>query len=355
MKKYIRKECTSLLVILVLLTSIACNDYQSLEASMINSNSENKISEESIENEVSEEYVENDSEQNCVQESETVFIFDENNVSNLQEIVEEFPWKEVSALSHECEVGNSMSETTVPQEIIDVLISVNDENADDNLIVDYAAENYTLIEPEDVEEIRNFFGDVPILYIRELDIDYDNEKEYLVLHSEGNKYRAMTLFEYVDGELKESVRFFDHEAYYELLEVNGKYYILLDTTIEYYDEMTGEWDSISIKRKTIEYNVYEYYGMDELSEDIFLQDVDLLNRRDWRQEDTYEYELICGKPQILEKEIDNETYYYVVTDFRPHIRDDRKDELLFVVKREDERYEIVKAYYLAADLELSVE
>ena len=64
MKKYIRKECTSLLVILVLLTSIACNGYQSLEDTIINSNSENQISEESIENEVSEEYVENDSEQN---------------------------------------------------------------------------------------------------------------------------------------------------------------------------------------------------------------------------------------------------------------------------------------------------
>ena len=349
-----KKGCTLLLLIL-LLNGIACNGNQSLEDSIMDSNSENEINEESIGNEVSEEYVENNSEQNCVQESETVFIFDENNVSNLQEIVEEFPWEEVRALSHECEVENSMSETTVPQEIIDVLISVNDENADDNLIADYAAENYTLIEPEDVKEIRNFFGDVSILYIKELDIDYDNEEEYLVLHGEGNKYKAMTLFEYVDGKLTESVRFFDHEAYYELLEVNGKYYILLDTTIEYYDEMTGEWDSISIKRRTIEYNVYEYYGVDVLSEDIFLQDVDLLNRRDWRQEETYEYELICGKPQILEKEINNETYYYVVTDFRHHLRDDRKDRLLFIVKCEDEVYEIVKAYYLAADLELIVE
>lgn len=349
-----KKECI-LLLLIILLNGIACNSYQSLDDSITESNSENEINEESIENEVSEQYVENGSEQAYEQESETVFIFDEHHVSNIQEIVEAFPWKEVRALSHECEVENSASENAVPQEIIDVLISVNDENADDNLIADYAAENFTLIETEKMEAIRNFFGDISILYIKELDIDYDNDNEYLVLHEEGNKYRAMTLFEYVDGNLTESARFFDHEGYYEILEVDGKFYILLDTTVEYYDEMAGEWESISISRKTIEYNIYEYYGMDELSEDIFLQDVDLLDRTDWIQGDTYEYELICGQPQILEKEIENETYYYVVTDFRHHLRDDRKDRLLFVVRDEGESYEIVRAYYLAADVKLIIE
>lgn len=335
------KKICLILVIMLITVTIGCNRNQDNSNTIVDN--EDVIGIEGEADKISE-----------IDNTEIDFEFNENTVANLQQVATEFDWSKISNLTYEYEIKNLSTYDTIPQEVYDVLISVNDGNAKDNLIQSYLSKNYVSVNPEDMDTTP-YLGDLWVSDIKEADIDYDGENEYLIRHAEGNKYSALSIVESVNGEMQVTYYISLEYGYYELLEIEGRYYILADEEVVYYDSEIGEWNSIKISRVTMGYKAHQCYGNIETEDDLFLQDIDLLDKKDWAKQSSYTYEFISGEPLIKEREINDRIYYYVFTDFREHDLCNKTDRLLFVVKCEDESYEIVKAYYLAADVKIRID
>lgn len=234
----------------------------------------------------------------------------------------------------------------------------------DELYKNYLSANYISIDLETVTntELGNsIYYDLiknrGIIDIKQVDIDYDNEYEYLVEYMEGSDGNAAcSVLKNVEEEIKEIYYIFQDYAQYELLELNDRYYILAGDYIAYYDTITNDWHSVNCIRTVTDFNQYEFYSESQLGEDIIFQDIDLVHKEDWKQQNFFTYEFICGSPMVLERQINEEVYYYVCTDFQNHERKNRDDRLLFIVKENEEGdFQIVKAYYLVAEIQLIVE
>ena len=338
------KKICAILVIMLITVTIGCNRNQ--DSNNIIVHNEDVLGIEGEEEQISESEETNNVEIN--------FEFNENTVVNLQKVVEEFDWSQISNLTYEYEIENLSTYETVPQEVYDVLISVNDGNPTDNLVQNYVSKNYVAVNPETIDTTI-YLGDLWVSDIKKADIDYDGVNEYLIRHAEGNKYTALSVVELVDGKMQVTYYISLEYGYYELLEIGERYYILAGEEAVYYDWGVGDWNSIKISRETTGYNAYPCYSNIETKDDIFLQDIDLLDKKDWVVQNNCTYEFISGKPRIYFSVINNEIYYYIFTDFREHDLGNKNDRLLFVVKYDGVNYEIVKAYYLAADLKLIVE
>lgn len=142
------------------------------------------------------------------------FIFNETNITNLADIVENFDW-DIRKSTHDFEVENQIEEGTVPNEILNVLLSVNDgDDKNDELYQEYLSVHADSLYYEETignSELNDsaFFQSIAergILNTRQIDIDYDGEYEYLIEYAEGTQgYSALSILKNVSGEMKEYI------------------------------------------------------------------------------------------------------------------------------------------------------
>ena len=131
--------------------------------------------------------------------------------------------------------------------------------------------------------------------------------------------------------------------------------------VGFYDIQSENWKEISVDRYTTDYKPYEFYSSMQLDEDEILKNVDLLGHEDagWEmQEERFAFfdpTSDIAYPWITKQIIDGKIYYYVISGFSPNNPNNSNDRVLFLVKESNEgKYEIVKAYYLVADLKLVI-
>lgn len=293
------------------------------------------------------------------------FIFNSDTIANLSQVAELFDWSEVRGLNCDCEVEIQLEDASVPEEIIEVLISVNDrDDRNDELYQNYLSVNYSSVDLEavaDTEFGNSVYYDLiknkGIIDMKQVDIDYDNEYEYILEYMEGSDGNtACSVYKNVEEEIREVYYTFEDYVQYELLELEDRYYILAGDCVAYYDVTMSDWRSVNCRRTVTDFEPHEFYSELQLEEDILFQDIDLVHREDWEQQNSFSFEFICGNPAVLERQINEEAYYYVCTDFQNHERQDQNDRLLFIVKENEKGdFEIVKAFYLAAEYQLLVE
>lgn len=288
------------------------------------------------------------------------FLFDEEKLVNIQEVLNSFYHPD---FKRNIEVVNDLEKADIPQEMIEVLISENGGSEEDEIYKRYLSDNYTNIDLSNMNdtELRNvtdLIGDRAVYDIKKVDIDYDGECEYLIEYAEGTgDKKAISIFKNVDRKLSEIYYIFDEYGHYELLEQENKFYILAGDYIVYYNKTAEDWEKINVSKTVLDYEAYEFFSDSQLLEEKdIINSIDLLDRTDWVKVYEYSYTLICGTPNILKQKIGEDNYIYIYTDFRNHTRNDRSDRLLFVAKEvPGGQYEIIKAYYLVADIQLSIE
>lgn len=287
------------------------------------------------------------------------FLFDEEKLVNIQEVLNSFYHPD---FKRDIEVVNDLEKADIPQEMIEVLVSENGGSEDDEIYKRYLSDNYTNIDLSNMNDtelgnVADLIGDRAVYGIKKVDIDYDGEYEYLIEYAEGTgEKEAISIFKNVDGKILEIYYIFEEYGHYELLEQENKFYILAGDYIVYYNKTAEDWEKINVSITVLDYEAYEFFSDSQLEEKEIFNSLDLTDRTDWVKEAEYSYSLICGTPNILMKKIGEDNYIYIYTDFRNHTRNDRSDRLLFVAKEvPGGQYEIIKAYYLAADLQLSIE
>lgn len=353
-----KKICVVIPIILLLSSCFGCQNKQLTNDTITENVNENNMDEDE-QNSNNTDFV-----LNC-DDTITDFTFNTNTIANLSKVTEMFDWSNMRELICDYEVEIQLKDDSVPEEIIEVLISVNDrDDINDELYKNYLSANYICIDLETVTNtelgnsvLYDLIKNRGIIDIKQVDIDYDNEYEYLVEYMEGSDGNAAcSVFKNVQEEIKEVYYIFEDYTHYELLELNDRYYILAGDYVVYYNVTTSAWCSVNCERTVTDFKPCEFYSESQIGEDIIFQDIDLVHRGDWEQQDSFAFEFICGNPMVLERQINKEAYYYVCTDFQNHERKNRDDRLLFIVKENEEGdFEIIKAYYLAADFQLVVE
>ncbi len=287
------------------------------------------------------------------------FLFDEEKNINMKEAIDSFDYPE---FTRNVEIKNNLKLNYFPEEIVDVLVSENVEGEDSQLYIKYLSDNYisinTLIDnnPE-FGNMTNLIGDRVVYDIKKTDIDYDGVYEYLIEYSEGaGAKKAFSIFKNIDDKMTEVFYFFEEYGHYELLEFDNEFYILAGNYVLHYNKMIGEWEKITIKRVVMDYEKYEFFSNSQFAEEYFFNNIDLVNRTNWIKGADVSFSFICGSPDILINKMDDNVYFYVYVDFKNHTFDDRDDRLLFIIKEQQNGdFEIVKAYYLAAKLQLIIQ
>lgn len=297
----------------------------------------------------------NDLEESSESEIDNIqpFTFSEEKIINLQEVTEAFPW---TRYEHDFKVEVDMEKIDIPEEILEVLVSENNGSINSELYNNYLTDDAVSVDLDTVNV--EILGDTPILSMKRLDINYDGMDEYLIWHANGAVGDiAVTICNSVDGKMKELYFISgDDDPHYEVLEVNDQYYILAGNYVTYYDTELQDWCKVAMDWRPISYERHEFYSNTEISEDDLFANIDLSKRVNWTWQNVYEYSFICGSPHVFQKMIGKHAYYYVYTDFRNHSRNNRSDRLLFVLQNApNKKFEIIEAYYLVPELELTVD
>ena len=308
------------------------------------------------------------------QKKNAAFIFNDETVTNFTKVMELWNWDFINGATHDFEVVNQVENDYVSKEVIDILIAMNNGNRNfelyDESYKDYIAKDYISIDPDDknriseLTDLNEILYSGPLLEIKVVDIDQDNEYEYLMIEENGRLGASVDVYDNMNGEIVSA--YFatldrDLIGVPELLEINNRYYILMDKYVGFYDIQSENWKEISVDRYTTDYKPYEFYSSMQLDEDEILKNVDLLGHEDagWEmQEERFAFfnpTSDIAYPWITKQIIDGKIYYYVISGFSPNNPNNSNDRVLFLVKESNEgKYEIVKAYYLVADLKLVI-
>lgn len=323
------------------------------------------------------------------------YVYDSENVINFEEVWES--WNEflprVRSFGHEYEVEDRVTDDYIPKEIIDVLTALNNGNRDEETFRDiyknYLAKDCVYVDPDDRDKLAEFVNpdDLYFLDVYNVssmifaDIDYDNKNEYLAeVEFSGNGGTWATSFHIYDTkeeEVDEVCHLGPRPHIYdvgdmELLKIDNKYFMLGNSYAGFYDPRKDSWAEVGVERDTTSYTIYEFYSNTQLEEEKLLEGIDLLGgeAKGWKKQDKeIEYYYSYGGsrftpddsswpsyPWVLEQNLDGGTYYYVLSDFASHNLNNLNDRILFVIKETDNgKFEIVKAYYLVADLKLVIE
>lgn len=306
------------------------------------------------------------------QKKNAAFIFNDEIIVNYREVMELWDDSYYRDIGHDFEVENRVDDESVPKELIDILVATNNGNWWCNegyrSYDDYIVKDYTSIDPDDETQMdgldqlvtfhnENFYYD-SLCEIKLVDIDYDGEYEYLAVATNYKAGYIIVVYDNIDGEIV----YGDYHVWLhqsrlgvpELLEIGEKYYLLGDTYAGFYDPIAESWTDIVVDRYTTGYHMYEFYSNTQLEDEKIFEGVDLMGEEDWIE--LKEITDFLDQPNVLEHEIEGETYYYVLSDFTRHLPDDENDRVLFLIQKNDAgKYEIVKVYYLAADLKLVIE
>ncbi|MCH5281468.1 MAG: hypothetical protein J1E61_08350 [Lachnospiraceae bacterium] len=325
-------------------------------------------------------------------ESESDYSYVYENVINIEEVRESWDdfYLERRSFGHEYEVEDRVTDDYIPKEIIDVLTALNNGNwdeepfaetyknylADDDISIDtYLEGGYIHIDPDDIDKIAEF-ADLDDLYFLDVfnvsgimlvDIDYDNEKECIAeTYNDRNGATWFHIYDTKDGEVEEVYRIGPEPGVgkTELLKIDGKYFMLTNSYMGFYDPRNGSWTEVSVERNATAYTSHEFYSNTQLEDEKFLEGIDLMDAKDsWKKQEKDFFGFYDSahdpnnlyKPRVMEQKIEGEIYYYVLSDFSYHCRNDEYDRILFVIKEADnDKFEIVKAYYLVADLQLEI-
>ena len=299
------------------------------------------------------------------------YISDRDNVINFEEVREAWKveWSWISELDHEFEVENQVTDDYIPEKLINVLERMHYVNRDnqsyDEVYKDCIAEDYISYYQSDKEKVAEELSSMVIygyfLRIDVIDLDYDNENEYLVTATNGIHGEFLVdIYDTRDGKIE-----FLYEAYPlqddcipALLEIDNKYFILQGAWANFYDPRDHKWREIGALKSATGYTPYEFYSNTQLEDKKIFEGVNLVDREEgWKlhYRDLYYYDDWIGYPRILEREMDGETYYYVRFDIDKPGLNNACDEILFIIKELDNgKYEIVKAYYLVADVNMVI-
>ncbi len=253
---------------------------------------------------------------------------------------------------------------TLPWEIKEVYASVNDGVLGDN-IADYRTAHCKSLDIEALDEeiVMSFKQDsCNIVEVNTIDLNYDGESEYLVKYETTNKHRPkFAIYENVQGEIASIFESTEEYGCYEVLESEDKFYCLSGDKLFYFDKFEKKYitvntwynGSVSSLMAYNDYTEYQFYPtVSDVAFDLSEEHSDLV----WNDlAEAASYEFIDGyskTPQVAEVIIEGEKYYYLRADFNEHVRDNRYDSLLFLLKEnEDGVFEIIKAYYSRAEIE----
>ena len=300
------------------------------------------------------------------------YVSNRENVINFEEAHEAWnnaqSW--ISELDHEFEVENQVTDDYIPEKLINVLEKMNYVNrynqSYDEVYKDCIAEDYTSYYESDKEKIAEEVGSSEVfpnyfLRIDVIDLDYDNENEYLVKAPNGvHGAFLMDIYDTRDGKIE-----LLYEAYPiqddgipALLEIDNKYFILRGARACFYDPRDHKWREIGALKSATGYTPHEFYSNTQLEDKKIFEGVNLADREEgWKTlySNMYYYYDWSGCPEVLEREMDGETYYYVLFNADMLSMSHSCDRILLIIKELDNgKYEIVKAYHLVADVNMVI-
>ncbi len=317
--------------------------------------------------------------------NEGFFVFDENTVVDYENTLYALEFSYYKTMERVVVIDSYLE--GYPKELQDVLVEFADDILDEGeLLNEYRYEGEVITKetagdiPFDAicKAISDVYGDASGIYssMKAVDIDGDGVDEYFVEQSVGiGRYVHARVVKEIDGEwvLIGSGGMFDTAAYNEVLECNGKLYLLYGNELSYWDATAEQpdwsesmvpgseepWKSIQVCREITGYTPTEIYSADTEDTYDYLKDVDLTDletnkeieadfRDCWFVADGNSYDICFG----WTTENDENRYQYVISE--NHWEGVRhgllEDKVLTIFKiNEDGKKELVKVYHLAAN------
>ncbi len=364
-----KKIISVILLIGIVVTTVACS-----------SNKETSIEETS--SETDSEVIVTEDRTEIIEEEKNINTYSEENIINYDEVLYQFS---IPDFTRDIKVGEYS--TLFPTELQDVLVAANDDIFDGkepwykyiakcDVIKSDEFDNYSFIYDVIDASAYGYVGNVGTISV--VDIDDDEEDEYVMKYSVGTgKNSAMSVIKLIDSEWMDIGYAFTDSATakYEILEWQGKYYLLAGDKLVYCKGGVEDinwsesvmpikakcWERITIDREVMNYTPIELYSQIEGDFYDCLQNINMIDieSNGYKLEGLYElwhteYNYLTPYTEWT-KEQDGKEYIYVTAGISGGTN--YKNDLVLTIfeQAQDGQLEVIKLYYLVANLELGFE